>query len=40
MQLKKTLKFENVLKMFQAVDHSPAFQLKKHYPEIYEKNDG
>ena len=23
--------------MFQAVDHSPAFQLKKHYPEIYEK---
>lgn len=23
--------------MFQAVDHSPAFQLKKHYPEIYTK---
>lgn len=23
--------------MFQDVDHSPAFQLKKHYPEIYEK---
>lgn len=23
--------------MFQAADHSPAFQLKKHYPEIYEK---
>ena len=23
--------------MFQSVDHSPAFQLKKHYPEIYEK---
>ena len=23
--------------MFQTVDHSPAFQLKKHYPEIYEK---
>jgi TetR/AcrR family transcriptional regulator, biofilm operon repressor len=23
--------------MFQAVDHSPVFQLKKHYPEIYQK---
>lgn len=23
--------------MFQSVDHSPAFQLKKHYPEIYSK---
>lgn len=23
--------------MFQSVDHSPAFQLKKHYPEIYAK---
>jgi AcrR family transcriptional regulator len=23
--------------MFQTVDHSPAFQLKKHYPEIYNK---
>lgn len=23
--------------MFQTVDHSPAFQLKKHYPEIYTK---
>lgn len=23
--------------MFQAFDHSPAYQLKKHYPEIYEK---
>ncbi|MCZ8196124.1 MAG: TetR/AcrR family transcriptional regulator [Flavobacterium sp.] len=23
--------------MFQSFDHSPAFQLKKHYPEIYEK---
>lgn len=22
-------------KMFQSVDHSPAYQLKKHYPEIY-----
>jgi AcrR family transcriptional regulator len=24
-------------KMFQSFDHSPAYQLKKHYPEIYEK---
>jgi AcrR family transcriptional regulator len=23
--------------MFQSFDHSPAYQLKKHYPEIYEK---
>jgi len=23
--------------IFQSFDHSPAFQLKKHYPEIYEK---
>lgn len=23
-------------KMFQSVDHSPAYQLKKHYPEIYQ----
>lgn len=23
--------------MFKTVDHSPAYQLKKHYPEIYEK---
>jgi AcrR family transcriptional regulator len=23
--------------MFQSFDHSPAFQLKKHYPEIYNK---
>ncbi len=23
--------------MFQSFDHSPAFQLKKHYPEIYAK---
>jgi len=23
--------------MFQTFDHSPAYQLKKHYPEIYEK---
>lgn len=23
--------------IFQAVDHSPAFQLKKHYPDIYKK---
>lgn len=23
--------------MFQAFDHSPAYQLKKHYPEIYAK---
>lgn len=23
--------------MFQSVDHSPAYQLKKHYPEIYDK---
>ncbi len=23
--------------MFQSVDHSPAYQLKKHYPEIYTK---
>ncbi len=23
--------------MFQSFDHSPAYQLKKHYPEIYQK---
>lgn len=23
--------------MFQSFDHSPAYQLKKHYPEIYDK---
>jgi glycerophosphoryl diester phosphodiesterase len=23
--------------MFQSFDHSPAYQLKKHYPEIYAK---
>lgn len=30
-ELRKSFK-----KMFQSVDHSPAYQLKKHYPDIYQ----
>lgn len=36
--IKENFVMRNMFKeLFQAVDHSPAFQLKKHYPEIYAK---
>lgn len=36
--IKENFEIRNMFKeMFQTVDQSPAFQLKKHYPEIYAK---
>lgn len=36
--IRENFEIRNMFKeMFQSVDHSPAFQLKKHYPEIYRK---
>jgi AcrR family transcriptional regulator len=36
--IKENFEIRNSFKeMFQSFDHSPAYQLKKHYPEIYQK---
>jgi len=38
MRLLRIFKIREMFKqMFQSFDQSPAYQLKKHYPEIYEK---
>ena len=36
--IEENFEMRNMFKeMFQTFDHSPAYQLKKHYPEIYDK---